>query len=93
MTGLDKPTSGTIVFNGQDITKTPSFRIGHLGMARTFQVVKPLRQLTVRENVATGAMFGARGRERTRRAGPRLRGRGPRARRASPTSATARPPS
>jgi branched-chain amino acid transport system ATP-binding protein len=34
-------------------------------MARTFQVVKPLRQLTVRENVATGAMFGARGRERT----------------------------
>ena len=65
MTGLDKPTSGTIVFNGQDVTKTPSFRIGHLGMARTFQVVKPLRQLTVRENVATGAMFGARGRERT----------------------------
>jgi branched-chain amino acid transport system ATP-binding protein len=65
MTGLDKPTSGTIVFNGRDVTKTPSFRIGHLGMARTFQVVKPLRQLTVRENVATGAMFGARGRKRT----------------------------
>jgi branched-chain amino acid transport system ATP-binding protein len=65
VTGLDKPTSGSLVFDGKDITKTPSFRIGHLGMARTFQVVKPLRQLTVRENVATGAMFGARGRERT----------------------------
>ncbi len=65
VTGLDKPTSGAIVFNGQDITKTPSYRIGRLGMARTFQVVKPLRQLTVRENVATGAMFGARGRERS----------------------------
>jgi branched-chain amino acid transport system ATP-binding protein len=65
MTGLDKPTSGTIVFDGHDVTKTPSFRIGRLGMARTFQVVKPLRQLTVRENVATGAMFGARGRTRT----------------------------
>jgi branched-chain amino acid transport system ATP-binding protein len=65
MTGLDKPTSGTIVFNGQDITKTPSYRIGRLGMARTFQVVKPLRQLTVRENVATGAMFGARGASRS----------------------------
>jgi branched-chain amino acid transport system ATP-binding protein len=65
MTGLDKPTAGTIVFDGRDITKTPSYRIGHLGMARTFQVVKPLRQLTVRENVATGAMFGARGKERT----------------------------
>ncbi len=65
VTGLDKPTAGTIVFNGLDITKTPSYRIGRLGMARTFQVVKPLRQLTVRENVATGAMFGARGRERS----------------------------
>ena len=65
MTGLDKPTSGTIVFAGRDVTKTPSFRIGRMGMARTFQVVKPLHQLTVRENVATGAMFGARGRART----------------------------
>ena len=65
MTGLDKATSGTILFDGQDITKTPSYRIGHLGMARTFQVVKPFRQLTVRENVATGAMFGARGKERS----------------------------
>ncbi len=65
VTGLDKPTSGTILFDGRDVTKTPSFRIGHLGMARTFQVVKPLRQLTVRENVATGAMFGARGRQRS----------------------------
>ena len=65
MTGLDKPTSGSIIFNGQDITKTPSYQIGRLGMARTFQVVKPLRQLTVRENVATGAMFGARGRDRS----------------------------
>ena len=69
MTGLDKPTSGTIVFDGQDITKTPSYRIGRLGMARTFQVVKPLRQLTVRENVATGAMFGARGSGRSAAAG------------------------
>ena len=81
MTGLDKPTSGTIVFDGQDITKTPSYRIGRLGMARTFQVVKPLRQLTVRENVATGAMFGARGKGRSAAAGARLRRRGSRARR------------
>jgi branched-chain amino acid transport system ATP-binding protein len=65
ITGLEKATSGTILFDGQDITKTPSYRIGHLGIARTFQVVKPLRQLTVRDNVAVGAMFGARGRHRT----------------------------
>src|SRR6185369_15557603 len=65
ITGLDKPTSGTILFRGQDITKTPSYAIGRLGIARTFQVVKALKQLSVRDNVAIGAMFGARGKERT----------------------------
>jgi branched-chain amino acid transport system ATP-binding protein len=65
ITGLDKPTSGTILFRGSDITKTPSYAIGRLGIARTFQVVKPLKQLSVRDNVAIGAMFGARGKERT----------------------------
>jgi len=64
ITGLDKPTSGTIVFKGVDITKTPSYAIGRLGIARTFQVVKPLKQLTVRDNVAVGAMFGAGGAKR-----------------------------
>jgi branched-chain amino acid transport system ATP-binding protein len=67
ITGLDKPTSGRIFFRGQDITKRPSYAIGRLGIARTFQVVKPLKQLTVRDNVAIGAMFGARGAERTAR--------------------------
>jgi branched-chain amino acid transport system ATP-binding protein len=65
ITGLDKPTSGTILFRGQDITKTPSYAIGRLGIARTFQIVKPLKQLSVRDNVAIGAMFGSRGKERT----------------------------
>ena len=65
ITGLDKPTSGTILFRGKDITKLPSHAIGRLGIARTFQVVKPLKQLSVRDNVAIGAMFGARGKERT----------------------------
>src|SRR5713101_4337252 len=65
VTGLDKPTSGTILFRGEDITKLPSYAIGRLGIARTFQVVKPLKQLSVRDNVAIGAMFGARGKERT----------------------------
>jgi branched-chain amino acid transport system permease protein len=39
----------------------PGYAIGRLGMARTFQIVKPFRQLTVRDNVAIGAMFGAGG--------------------------------
>jgi branched-chain amino acid transport system ATP-binding protein len=61
ITGLDKPTSGSVVFKGQDITRLPGYAIGRLGMARTFQVVKPFRQLSVRDNVAVGAMFGAGG--------------------------------
>ena len=65
ISGLDKPTSGIVVFRGEDITPLASYKIGRLGLARTFQVVKPLKQLTVLENVAIGAMFGARGRERT----------------------------
>jgi branched-chain amino acid transport system ATP-binding protein len=65
ISGLDKPTSGQILFRGRDITPLPGYRIGRLGLARTFQVVKPLRGLTVLENVAVGAMFGAGGRGRT----------------------------
>ena len=65
VTGLDRPTSGAVLFRGTDITKLPAWRIGRLGIARTFQVVKPLKQLSVRDNVAVGAMFGVRGRERT----------------------------
>jgi branched-chain amino acid transport system ATP-binding protein len=65
ISGLDKPTSGTILFKGQNITKTPGHRLGRLGIARTFQVVKPLKQMTVRDNVAVGAMFGHGGARRT----------------------------
>ena len=65
ITGLEKPTSGSVVFGDRDITPLPAWQIGRLGIARTFQVVKPLKQLSVRDNVAIGAMFGARGRERS----------------------------
>ncbi len=65
LSGSDKPTSGVVLFKGVDITKMPSYAIGRLGLARTFQVVKPLKQLSVQDNVAVGAMFGARGKERT----------------------------
>jgi branched-chain amino acid transport system ATP-binding protein len=61
VSGLDKPTAGRIVWKGRDITRTAGHRIGRMGIARTFQVVKPLKQLTVRDNVAIGAMFGRGG--------------------------------
>src|SRR5262245_39586038 len=46
ITGLDRLSSGTVVFQGQDITRLPSYAIGRRGIARTFQVVKPLKGLT-----------------------------------------------
>jgi branched-chain amino acid transport system ATP-binding protein len=67
VTGLVKPTGGTVHFEGRDISRLPAHAIGRLGIARTFQVVKPLRQLSALDNVAVGAMFGARGKERSAR--------------------------
>jgi branched-chain amino acid transport system ATP-binding protein len=67
ITGLDRLSAGTIMFKGEEITRLPSYAIGRRGIARTFQVVKPLKELSVRDNVAVGAMFGAGGRARTAR--------------------------
>jgi len=49
--GALKPTRGTIAFAGRDVTGWPSHRIARLGIARTFQIPKPYRQLSVLENV------------------------------------------
>jgi branched-chain amino acid transport system ATP-binding protein len=67
VTGLERVSHGTIRFNGTDVTRMRNYRIARLGMARTFQVVKPLHQLTVQENVAVGAMFGCGGKARSAR--------------------------
>ena len=46
----------------------PTHAVCRLGIARTFQVVKPFANLTVRENVAVGAMYGREGARRSTRA-------------------------
>ncbi len=53
-------TAGTLRLRGETITGLSPHAIAHRGVARTFQIVKPLKGLTVRENVAVGAMFGQR---------------------------------
>ena len=53
--GLYKPSSGKILFDGHDITRLPSYRIARLGVARTFQVVRPLKEMTVLDNVLVGS--------------------------------------
>lgn len=50
------PTSGSVHFKGQEITGLKPNRICHLGISRTFQIVKPLRNLSVAENVFVAAL-------------------------------------
>jgi branched-chain amino acid transport system ATP-binding protein len=56
--GYYKPSSGSIIFNGHDITGLPSYRVARKGLARTFQVVRPLKDMTVFENILVGAYLG-----------------------------------
>jgi len=60
LTGVLKPTSGKITFMGHDITGLIPDRICHLGIARTFQVPRPFKTMSVVENVMLGVMFGGR---------------------------------
>jgi len=64
ITGLAKPSSGTIRFKEALLNEVPAHKIGAMGIARTFQVVRPFQNLTVLENVAVGAMYGAGGAKR-----------------------------
>lgn len=50
-------SQGSIIFNGHEISRLKTFEIATLGIGRTFQVVKPLKRLTVEENIMTGAFM------------------------------------
>jgi branched-chain amino acid transport system ATP-binding protein len=52
--GVYKADHGTITFAGKDITHSSPDKIVHLGLARTHQIVKPLNDLTVLDNVTVG---------------------------------------
>ena len=66
LTGYYKPTAGTIRFNGKDMTHVTPPDACRLGLARTFQIVKPLVQLTVLENVMVGAFAKIRNAKQAR---------------------------
>lgn len=55
ITGVLSKTSGQVLFRGEDISALPSRDISRQGMARTFQHVKMIPDMTVLENVALGA--------------------------------------
>jgi branched-chain amino acid transport system ATP-binding protein len=58
ITGHVKPSRGRVLVDGRDVTGRKPWVIAKERVARTFQIVKPFRNLTVRENVAIGAMYG-----------------------------------
>ncbi len=55
ITGYNPPTKGKVIFNGQDITGMKPYHVNKKGIARTFQLVQLLPELTVLENVMVGA--------------------------------------
>jgi branched-chain amino acid transport system ATP-binding protein len=55
VTGVYRPTSGDIRFNGESITGKKRFEITKLGIARTFQNIRLFRSMTALENVLVGA--------------------------------------
>jgi branched-chain amino acid transport system ATP-binding protein len=58
ISGQLKPTAGSVLVDGRDVTGARPWTIAKARVARTFQIVKPFRELTVRENVAIGSMYG-----------------------------------
>jgi branched-chain amino acid transport system ATP-binding protein len=63
ISGALAPTDGRIVFLGEDIGGLTPDAICHRGVARTFQIPRPFRKLTILENVAVAAHFGVERRE------------------------------
>ena len=61
VSGLVRPATGTMAFDGETITGRKAHVIARRGIARTFQIVQPFGNLTVLQNVAIGAMFCAPG--------------------------------
>jgi branched-chain amino acid transport system ATP-binding protein len=55
ISGFFAPTSGTIAYQGQDVTRVPAAQRAQMGMARTFQVTEIFPELSVYENVRTAS--------------------------------------
>jgi len=56
--GVYSPSQGRVLFRDRDTRGLKPYHLARMGMARTHQIVRPLNELTVRENVMVGACFG-----------------------------------
>jgi branched-chain amino acid transport system ATP-binding protein len=59
LVGAIRPTSGAVRFLGDRIDGLKPYEVVDRGVVRTHQIVRPFREMTVRENVAVGAAFGS----------------------------------
>lgn len=57
--GIVKPDTGRVVFAGRNITGWKPYDVVRLGLSRTHQLVKPLNEMSVVDNITVGACFGA----------------------------------
>ena len=56
--GALRPTAGSVRFRGEDIAGLPAYRVSRAGIARTYQIPRPFRKLSLLENVALAAFYG-----------------------------------
>lgn len=64
ISGTLRPDEGALRFEGQPIDRLAPYQRAHLGICRTFQVMKPFPGMSVLENVTVGALYGRGGGEK-----------------------------
>lgn len=57
ITGVYSPTSGEYYFNGEPVTKTPTYKLVKKGLARTFQNIRLFKNMSVLDNVLVANNF------------------------------------
>lgn len=57
ISGVLKPTSGTITFEGTEIQQMKAHKVCKMGIGRTYQIVQPFATLTLQQNVLAGALM------------------------------------
>ena len=58
ISGVFAPTMGKVIYDGKEITANPAYTYSSIGIARTFQIMKPLPNMSVLDNVVSGVLFG-----------------------------------
>lgn len=58
VSGIYPPSSGEMIFDGKNITGLPAHLRCRIGIGRTFQIIRPLQDLNLLENIMVGSLFG-----------------------------------